>query len=347
MQKSETVNQGEVQTKCKDCKRSLEHFSAVLPFSIIEKIVDKPLKIRGIAMTAGISRNFNIYTPEELQFFASKLVNSPVYIEHVSVDKAIGKVTNTDWDGHALWYEAEIYESDVADKIRNGLVQHVSVGADYEAIDLVDGKVPHGLHNAELSLVAVPGIPETNISVLEALAHGAERKVVKAGSCVFCGKLANYLVSSCKSCFDRFPASDPACQDAPSGMESMNEKDLEKLVTEAVEKGNVELKATREKLAETEGKLGIAEKALGEAKGKLMDTESKLGEAQKTVEQLKNAQQSNGLVKDQPKTMPISEVVAVLEGLLPSPAVQHSTLGMQRECQEIRAAIHKLKARLA
>jgi hypothetical protein len=35
-----------------------------------------------------------------------------------------------------------------------GLVQHVSVGADYEAIDVVDGKVPHGLHNAELSLVA-------------------------------------------------------------------------------------------------------------------------------------------------------------------------------------------------
>ena len=303
MQKSETPNQDEVQTKCKDCKRSLEHFSAVLPFSIIEKIVDKPLRIRGVAMTAGISRNFNIYTPEELQTFASKLVNSPVYIEHVSVDKAIGKVTKTDWDGHALWYEAEIYESDVADKIRKGLVQHVSVGADYEAIDLVDGKVPHGLHNAELSLVAVPGIPETNINVLESLAHGAERKVVKAGSCVFGGKPANYLVSSCKSCFDKFPASDPACQDAPSGIESMNEKDLEKLVTDAVEKGNVELKASREKLIETEGKLGIAEKALGEANGKLTDTESKLGEAQKTVEQLRNTQSSNGLIKDQPKTM--------------------------------------------
>jgi len=45
----------------------------------------------------------------------------------------------------------------------------VSVGADYETIDVLDGKVPHGLHNAELSLVAVPGIPETNIQVLEKL----------------------------------------------------------------------------------------------------------------------------------------------------------------------------------
>jgi hypothetical protein len=333
-------------TECKDCKRVHERVSAVLPFSIVEKIVDKPLRIRGVAMTAGMSRNFNIYTPQELQSFSSKLVNSPVYIEHVSVDSAVGKVTKTDWDGHALWYEAEIYESDVADKIRKGLVQHVSVGADYEAIDLVDGKGPRGLHNAELSLVAVPGIPETNISVLEALSHDVERKVVKAGSCVFCGKPANYLVSSCKSCFDKFPASDPASPDAPSGVESMKEEELQKLVAEAVEKGNVELKTTREKLTETEGKLGIAEKALSEANGKLTDTESKLAEAQKTVEQLKNAQSASGLVKEQPKTLPISEAIAVLEGLLPSPAVERSTLGMQRECQAIRSAILKLKERL-
>src|SRR3990170_6230711 len=347
MLKSETASQDGFPTKCEGCKRGVEHYSAVLPFTVLEKLVDKPLRIRGVAMTAGMSRNFNIYTPQELEAFTSKLVNSPVYIEHVSVNSAVGKVTKTDWDGHALWYEAEIYENDIADKIRKGLVQHVSVGADYEAIDLIDGKVPHGLHNAELSLVAVPGVPETNISVLEALAHGAERKVVKAGSCVFCGNPANYLVSSCKSCFDKFPVSDPASQDAPSGIESMNEKDLEKLVTEAVEKGNAELKATREKLGETEGKLGVAEKALSDATGKLTDTESKLAESQKTIEQLKNTQSSHGLVKDQPKTMPISEAVAVLEGLLPSPTVQHSTLGMQRECQEIRAAIHKLKARLA
>ena len=274
--------------------------------------MDKPLRIRGVAMTAGMSRNFNIYTPEELQAFASKLVNSPVYIEHVSVDSAVGKVTKTDWDGRALWYEAEIYESEVADKIRKGLVQHVSVGADYEAIDVVDGKVPHGLHNAELSLVAVPGIPETNVQVLE--------KLSTAGA--------------------------SAGQGTPSETENMDSKGLEKLVTEAVQKGNAELKETRDKLVETEGKLGIAEKALTEAKNKLADTENKLVEAQKTIEQLKNVQPSGGLMQDPPKTMPIAEAVAVLEGLLPSPAVERSTLGMQRECQAIRGAVFKLQERL-
>src|SRR3990172_2737545 len=300
MQKIDKASQDGSQTKCEGCKRGVEHYSAVLPFVVVEKLVDKPLRIRGVAMTAGMSRNFNIYTPQELEAFASKLVNSPVYIEHVSVDSAVGKVTKTDWDGHALWYEAEIYESDVADKIRKGLVQHVSVGADYEAIDVVDGKVPHGLHNAELSLVAVPGIPETNVQVLEKLAQTGEKT---------------------------------------------NEKDLGSLVAEAVERGNFELRTIREKLVETENKLSSSEKALIEANGKLTGTETELSEALKTIEQLENAQPSSGLVKDPPKTIPVSEVIAVLEGLLPSPAVERSTLGMMRECQEIRSAIFKLRER--
>jgi hypothetical protein len=144
-----------------------EHVYALLPFVVAEKIVEKPLKIRGLAMTTGISRNFNIYTPEELQSFAGKLVNAPVYMEHVTATNAVGKVSRTDWDGHNLLYEAEIYDEETAAKIRKGLIRHVSVGADYEAIDLVNGKVPHGLFNAEMSLVAVPGISETNIQIME------------------------------------------------------------------------------------------------------------------------------------------------------------------------------------
>jgi hypothetical protein len=39
-----------------------EQVTAILPFKILERIVGKPLRIRGIVMTAGMSRNFNIYT---------------------------------------------------------------------------------------------------------------------------------------------------------------------------------------------------------------------------------------------------------------------------------------------
>ena len=153
-----------------------EHLCAVLPFTVSEKILDKPLRIEGLAMTIGMSRNFNIYTPEELASFANKLVNAPVYLEHVTANDAIGKVIGANWDGQSLRYAAEIYEEDTAEKIRKGLIRHVSVGADYETVDLVNGKVPHGLYNAEMSLVAVPGIPQTNIQILEKLQQKEEPK---------------------------------------------------------------------------------------------------------------------------------------------------------------------------
>jgi hypothetical protein len=200
-----------------------ERVASILPFSVAEKIADKPLRIRGLAMTAGLSRNFNLYTPEELAAFAGKLQAAPVYLEHVSVNDAVGKVTKTEWDGQNLLYEAEIYDEDTAQKIRKGLIRHVSVGADYETLDVTaGGKVPHGLHNAELSLVAVPGVPETNIQVLERLCESlAKNKRLKLSpkmreileplspdvlSCVFCGQPGEYLVSVCTGCGDNAQA---------------------------------------------------------------------------------------------------------------------------------------------
>ncbi|MDH7563793.1 MAG: hypothetical protein QHH24_02775 [Candidatus Bathyarchaeota archaeon] len=173
-----------------------EHVLAVLPFKVMEKASDKPLRVKGIALTTGMSRNFNIYTLEELQAFASHLVSAPVYIEHVAVPNAVGKIVKTDWEGQHLWYEAEIYDQETADKIRKGLIRHVSVGADYDTIDVVDGKVPRGLHNAELSLVAVPGVPEANIQILERL-HVSEQNAepTVGGEYVlgFCQDLSSFL----------------------------------------------------------------------------------------------------------------------------------------------------------
>jgi len=152
-----------------------EHLYCLTP--ILEKIVEKPLRIRGVALTAGMSRNLNIYTPEELRNFASKLAGSPVYLEHVSAIGVIGKVTNAFWDSDSktLFYEAEIYDDETQEKIRKGLIRHVSVAADYEHIDNVDGNVPQGLHNAELSLVAVPGIAQANIRVMEKMGRSPKR----------------------------------------------------------------------------------------------------------------------------------------------------------------------------
>jgi len=150
-------------------KANHEHLYCLTP--ILEKIIDQPLRIRGVALTAGISRNLNVYMDEELERFTSKLVGSPVYLEHVSAFSAVGKVVDAKWDtdSKTLFYEAEIYDEETQEKVRKGLIQHVSVAADYERMDSLDGKVPHGLYNAELSLVAVPGVPQTNIKIMEKL----------------------------------------------------------------------------------------------------------------------------------------------------------------------------------
>ena len=131
----------------------------------------EPLKIRGIAIKAGKSRNLNVYVEEELKAAAETLKGKPVYIEHVSAGKAVGRVLNAWWDEaeKAILYEAEIYDEEVAEKIRAGLISHVSIAADYEVVEPVDGRIPRGLSFRELSLVAVPGIPETSLEVVENL----------------------------------------------------------------------------------------------------------------------------------------------------------------------------------
>ncbi len=192
---------------------------------MLEAAEGKPLRIAGVAMTAGMSRNHNVYTSEELEAFAPKLVGAPIYLEHVTVESAIGKVTNCVFDAQSksLRYEAEIYDPTMAEKIRQGLIQHVSVGADYDALDTAN--VPHGLHNAEMSLVAVPGIPETNIQVLEALRQkgvgGLEEKDIESVA--------------------------------------------EKVAAKIGEKNSLEIEGLKTKLSEAEGKLAASEGKLAEA----------------------------------------------------------------------------------
>ena len=517
--------------ECGGCRRVREHVASLLPFRVLEAAAGKPLRIFGVALSAGVSRNFNVYTVEELQAFADKLVGSPMYIEHVAVPNAVGKVTKTSYDpvSRCLMYEAEIYDEAMADKIRKGLVQHVSVGADYDTIDAVGAKVPHGLHNAELSLVAVPGIPEANIQVLERLRESLSHKTGGNGhvtlrvsvkelleplQCVFCGQPGEFLVSVCTSCGDNaamaameslgrlplkeaegdLPSSftafkvrfrcyganpcekckeldgkefiygtepvvplhdncecgyeiverlhvrvfrsreqldalvageyylgfyqdpalflpehfrtvwldqangilaimaktraDPALERCQSilflkekwqpntvadwlsihpdyqvaagalvglgvqgdGVEKLEEKDFEKIAEKVAAKVGVKESAVVEKLkkdleaaniraADAEGKLSIAEAAN-------VDTASKLRAAEKTAEDLRKLVPGGGLLVNPPKMMPVSEHVAVLEGFLPAPVVERSSMGMQRMCQSIKSAVFQAKGKL-
>ncbi|MFA5366250.1 MAG: hypothetical protein WC325_13800, partial [Candidatus Bathyarchaeia archaeon] len=302
MSKSETDN------KDGGCKHAVEHLSAILPFSVLEKVTDKPLRIRGIAMCTGMSRNLNIYTSEELQNFSNKLANAPVYIEHVAVPNAVGKVTKTDWDGHNLWYEAEIYDGETAEKIRKGLVQHVSVGADYEAVDVVDGKVPHGLHNAELSLVAVPGIPETNVQVLEKLVDTRVTEALKKAGiqeAEWDTEYINNLPDDAFAYIESGGQKDEQDKTVPRSLRHLPYKNAEgNLDADHVRNAlarldqtsiSAEAKATAtKKLCSAAAELNI-ESTVCNLQGKTENLQTQLTETQKTVEDLRRQVPGGGL----------------------------------------------------
>ncbi len=345
------------QENCTNCKRVKEHVETVLPFQVLEKITDKPLRIRGVAMCSGVSRNLNIYSSEELQAFSGKLVGAPVYIEHVAVPNAVGKVTKTDWDGHNLWYEAEIYDDQTAEKIRKGLIQHVSVGADYEAIDVVDGKVPHGLHNAELSLVAVPGIPETNVQVLEKLVDTKVTEDLRKASVQEAEWDTEYINNLPDDCFAYIEAGgqkDDQGKTTPRSLRHLPYKNAQgNLDADHVRNALARLDQTEmsteakahalKKLCAAAGELQI-ESAVCDLQGKTEALEAELTETQKTLEDLQRQLPGGGLLKNPPKMIPVSEAARMVESVLPSPMVQRSwSLGPQRMCQELRRVIQQLE----
>ncbi len=299
---------------------SKEHVRAVLPFEIQEKISEKPLRIRGVALTAGISRNFNIYTPEELQVFADKLVGAPMYLEHVAVPCAVGKVTKTSWDGHNLHYEAEVYDEETANKIRAGLIQHVSVGADYETVDFLNGKIPHGLHNAEISLVAVPGIPEANVQVMEKLHVQNVVEPVIAGEYIlgFQQDAAAFLPEHFTTMW----------LDREGGVLAV----LGKLRVQPDVQRTMAIFFSKQKLwdqLKIQDWLRLHPDYMASAQNQNPANASAL---------------ESLLKKPSEPSIRVREAVALIESVLPAPIVQRSwSLGPQRMCQELRRVVLKLQ----
>jgi hypothetical protein len=299
-----------------------EHIYAVMPFTIEEKVTDKPLKIRGVAMTAGLSRNLNFYTSEELKAFSEKLVDAPVYLEHVSASNAVGKVTKTEWDGKNLLYQAEIYDEETADKICKGLIKHVSVGADYQSVDQVNGKVPRGLFNAEMSLVAVPGISETNIQIMEKL-HVQEQTFEPVMS-------GEYALGFYQDTAAFLPVHfTTVWLDKENGVLAIM--------------GNPKEQPSSQRTQAIY--FSRAHWDQNTIKDWLSLHPSYLTPVTSTLQPSANVSVEGLLKKQTEATIAVSQAVKMIEEVLPNPIVQRSwSLGPQRLCQELRRIILRLRS---
>lgn len=137
--------------------------------------VKEKKRLAGILAIPRISRNGNLYLPEELAKAHGRTV--PVLWNHEGSPKsATDPVNESDVIGSMrLFWDAELmqlkYEAEV-DRDLPSTPLHTSLGAFFEKEDHVCGSskcysVPRGLSFVEASLTPTPGIPETTVKILE------------------------------------------------------------------------------------------------------------------------------------------------------------------------------------
>jgi len=124
-------------------------------------------EISGVAIEETTSLNKVRYPAEVLQRAAESLKGVPLLKDHNnSVDSIVGRVTEAlfDENSKAVRFKAHIMDSKIAEKVKQGLIKHVSVGSHFTGVksERAEGGarvfVPTDIRFLELSLVAVPGI---------------------------------------------------------------------------------------------------------------------------------------------------------------------------------------------
>ena len=127
-------------------------------------------RIKGVAISETVTRNRVKYSGEELEKSATSLIGKPVLKDHNnSVDAIIGKVTNAYYDKSErnLKFEANITDKSISEKMAEGLISNVSVGAyvrdmnKKEDSDIIEAK---GIDFVEISAVAVPADPQAGLT---------------------------------------------------------------------------------------------------------------------------------------------------------------------------------------
>lgn len=152
----------------------------------VENEEDKGFFINGTAIEETISRNKIQYKAEELKKAAESLIDVPLLKDHSnSVDSVVGRVRNAEFVDNKVLFKAEIMDDSIKEKIQKGLIKHVSIGSEIQKViskvtDGVKHLVAQGIEFLELSLVAVPGVPNATFAqAIEAYTKENEVKMVE------------------------------------------------------------------------------------------------------------------------------------------------------------------------
>ena len=145
-----------------------------------KKTEAKTIKVKGIAIRPGISRNGILYTSEELDKFAPTLEGKPILKDHKSeTDNTIGLVERSESVNGVVAYEGWIKEdgSGITEKIEDRRIKEVSMGAMVKRLVKENDDDDHykaiGIEAMELSTTPTPGVRGTSLSkALESINKG-------------------------------------------------------------------------------------------------------------------------------------------------------------------------------
>jgi hypothetical protein len=143
--------------------------SAPVAFRAIEK---NTVKVNGIAIRVGISKNGIKYTPENLQATAHELNDKPILKDHKALtDNTIGRTTSAKYSEEAISFEGWVKEdgTGITERIADGRIKEVSIGASVERLVKEtsddDCVIAEGIHYLELSTTPTPGVIGTSIAL--------------------------------------------------------------------------------------------------------------------------------------------------------------------------------------
>jgi len=215
----------------------------------------KKTYIVGNAIEAGISRNKVEYSEDELSAAAKTLIGQPLLINHGDDDvrNIVGQVVEAHYDNGSVPFKAVLdrNETKIIQKIENGFINKVSVGAMYDnALTERDNEgVLHvkGVEFLELSLVPIPGVPNAGISQVLHEKFKAMEEIDMEKEVKELKKKNEELEAKIKEKADEAETNEKPEQE--------EEKTKEEPVKDEPEEASENYKALQEKLAELEKKV--------------------------------------------------------------------------------------------
>ena len=248
--------------------------------------------IKGIAINETTTRNNVKYSAEELDISAMSLRDKPILKDHInSVDSIIGRTTQNvffDKTNKNIPFEGRIMDKEMVQKIKDGRVTSVSVGAMVKDLQKTEEgcMVAKGIEFVELSLVAVPADPnasfahamsesfkmkqqdgDNNEELLEEDEEIAEEKIKEMVHCPECEKEFNNKEDMLKHKKEKHKMEGEKMEELELLKKELSEAktkievfETEKRITKAVEEAVKPIKEVMKKTDETKGTITIEEK---------------------------------------------------------------------------------------